>query len=84
MKIGNSTLFAAFVFLNVFVFLLPRPWAASVPERRQLLNSLIAEARKEGELIVWGVSSLGDDGSKAYGEAFKARFWLTHLPFTYN
>src|SRR3990172_369648 len=84
MKIGNSTLFAAFVFLNVFAFLLPQPWAALAPDRQGLLDKLIEGARKEGELVVWGVDSLGDDGSKVYGEAFKARFGLKNLRFKYD
>ena len=84
MKIGNSTLFAAFVFVSGLAVLLPPLWAASAPDRQQLLNSLIEEAQKEGELVVWGISSLGDDGAKAYGEAFKARFGLNNLRFKYD
>ena len=84
MKIHARTILGAVLVLTGLCFLKPPLWAGAAPDRQGLLNKLIEGARKEGELVVWGVDSLGDDGSKAYGEAFKARFGLNNLRFKYD
>ena len=69
--------------LASLIILDPGVWAASAPERQQLLNRLIEGARKEGELVVWGIQGMGDDGGSALGKAFNARFGL-NLRFKYD
>ena len=69
--------------LTSIVCLEAASWAAA-PGRQELLKKLVEEARREGELVIWGVNSLGDDGAKAYGEAFKARFGLNNIRLKYD
>ena len=86
MKRTKDLTFQAFIGVLVLASLIildPGVWAASAPERQQLLNRLIEGARKEGELVVWGIQGMGDDGGSALGKAFNARFGL-NLRFKYD
>lgn len=58
-------------------------WAAATPEREELIAKLVEGTRKEGELTVFGVASMGDTGAKAIGGAFKTRFGLNNLRVKY-
>lgn len=71
-----------FLLMGLF-FLEPRLWAGAAPERQELLNKLVEGARNEGELVVWGIQGMGDDGGRALGKAFNARFGLS-LRFKYD
>jgi ABC-type Fe3+ transport system substrate-binding protein len=86
MKIAKIITFAALSGMLVLASLNvsgPRLWAGSAPERQQLLDKLVEGARKEGELVVWGIQGMGDDGGRALGKAFNARFGL-NLRFKYD
>ena len=86
MKLSRILPFQALkgIFLLISLFFLePRLWAGSAPERQELLNKLVEGARKEGELVVWGIQGMGDDGGRALGKAFNARFGL-NLRFKYD
>ena len=84
MKIHTRPILGAVLVLTgLFSLKLPL-WAGSPTERQELHNKLIEGARKEGKLVVAGISSLGEDGARAYGEAFKARFGLKNLRFEYD
>lgn len=75
----------SFLFVLTSLFFLKLVVAAeSPPDRQQLLNNLVEGARKEGELVVFGISSLGERGAKVYGETFKTRFGLNNLRFKYS
>lgn len=79
-----SSFFLAVVLIMAnSVFVRSAVWAGAAPERQQVLNKLIEGARKEGELIVWGIQGMGDDGASALGKAFNGRFGL-NLRFKYD
>lgn len=65
-------------------FLASAASAQSTPDKEKTLSEVIKGAKQEGELVVWGISSLGEDGVKEYGGAFKARFGLENLRFRYD
>jgi ABC-type Fe3+ transport system substrate-binding protein len=57
--------------------------SAATAGREELLNRLVDGARKEKELVIWGVGTMGEDGRKAIENALNARFG-TNLRMKYT
>ena len=85
MKMRACVIRGGVLVLVGFFFLQPALWAASSPDRQELLNKLVEGAKKERELVIWGgIPALGENGAREYGEAFMAAFGLKNLRFKYD